>query len=424
MKASKIFIAALTASTICGMIGAGNLVNDSVKGIVVNAPETTVTTETTTENTPNYPNAPTITAKAAFLLETNSGKVLFTQNADAHLPIASMTKVATLGVIYQALATGKISMDDMVMVSERASSMGGSQAFLDAGSEYSVHDLIQSIVVASANDSCVALAEYIAGSVESFVDQMNAFAQDLGCQNTNFINCTGLPTPGAYSSARDLATMYLAIMQSPHYGDFNQVWMYDLTHPSGRVTGLTNTNKLIRRYQGCLGGKTGFTNEAGHCITVAAKRGTIQPIAVIIGAANSQTRFNESSALLDYACQNFENQLLVDRMVPIKTVMVKNAVAETVDLYPAENYYYLTTKSGETDLAIATEIPDTITAPLDSSTDVGAIMVTDHGKVVAKIPVRTGTAVPRANYWETVQKIVQKSTLYGRFFLTARFTFR
>jgi D-alanyl-D-alanine carboxypeptidase (penicillin-binding protein 5/6) len=239
---------------------------------------------------------------------------------------------------------------------------------------------------------------------------MNDFARNLGCQNTNFVNCTGLPTPGAYSCARDMATMYLAIMQSPHYGDFNQVWMYDLTHPSGRVTGLTNTNKLIRRYQGCLGGKTGFTNEAGHCITVAAKRGEIEPIAVIIGASNSQTRFNESSALLDYACQNFENQLLVDSSVPIKTVTVKNAVTETIDLYPAENYYHLTPKNGNANLAIATEIPDTITAPFDKTTELGTIMVTDNGKVVSKIPVQAGINVPRANYWQTVQKIVHRST--------------
>lgn len=408
MKANQIFVTALATS----MLGGLGLVHlPATDSVAISAPMEEAKVETATvEAVPNYPEAPVITAKAAFLLEANSGKVLFAQNADTHLPIASMTKVATLGVIYKALAEGKITMDDMVMVSERASSMGGSQAFLDAGSEYSVHDLVQSIVVASANDSCVAMAEHLAGSVESFVEQMNAFARGIGCQNTNFVNCTGLPTPGAYSCARDMATMYQAIMQSSHYGDFNQIWMYDLTHPSGRVTGLTNTNKLIRRYQGCLGGKTGFTNEAGHCITVAAKRGDIEPIAVIIGAANSKTRFNESSALLDYACQNFENQLLVDASVPIKTVQVKNAVMETVDLYPSANYYHLTPKNGNANLALASEIPDSITAPVNQEGDLGKIMVTDNGKVVAEIPVRVGEPIPRANFWQTVQKIVQKST--------------
>ncbi len=412
MKKSKFLIAALAATTACGLAVAPCCGEkcDPVKAVT--APDAAPTT-TVTDNavTPNYPNAPQVTAKAAFLIEANSGKILFAHNADTHLPIASMTKVATLGVIYDALAAGQITMDDRVTVSDRAASMGGSQAFLDAGSEYSVHDLIQSIVVASANDSCVAMAEHIAGSVESFVERMNTFARDLGCKDTNFVNCTGLPTPGAYSCARDMATMYQRIMQSPHYGDFNQVWMYDLTHPSGRVTGLTNTNKLIRRYQGCLGGKTGFTNEAGHCITVAAKRGDLQPIAVIIGASDSKTRFNESSALLDYACQNFENRLVVDCTQPIKTVTLRNAVAETVEVYPAHNYYHLTMKGGENNLAVATEIPDAITAPVPSTTDIGQVMVTDNGKVIAEIPVRVGDDVPRANYWQTVQKIVRHAQI-------------
>ena len=412
MKTGKILMTALAVTTIGGMAVAGNLPCCAENAGAVCA--TSITRETTEDQNvgiQNYPNAPTITAKAGFLLEANSGKILFAQNAQQHLPIASMTKIATLGVIYEALAQGKISMDDMVMVSERASSMGGSQAFLDAGSEYSVRDLIQSIVVASANDSCVAMAEYVCGSVENFVQRMNTFAKDLGCHDTNFVNCTGLPATGAYSCAQDIAKMYQKIMQSPHYADFNQVWMYDLKHPSGRITGLTNTNKLIRRYQGCLGGKTGFTNEAGHCITVAAERGDLQPIAVIIGAGNSQTRFNESSALLDYACQNFENRLVVDASQPLQTVRLKNAVAEQINVYPAQNYYHLTPKDQTGNLALALEIPETVTAPVATTTDLGKVMVTENGKVVAEIPVRANSAVERASYWETVQKIVSKSQL-------------
>ena len=286
MKTNKLLVTALAVSTLCSVPTAGqDKTCCGTNTCAVMAPTEMTQTTQPQEMVVNNEHAPKITAKAGFLLEGKSGKILYEHNADQHLPIASMTKVATLGVVYDALAQNKIQMDEMVMVSERASSMGGSQAFLDAGSEYSVRDLIQSIVVASANDSCVALAEHISGSVEGFVKQMNAFAQDLGCRDTNFVNCTGLPATGAYSCARDMAKMYQKIMQSPHYGDFNHVWMYDLTHPSGRITGLTNTNKLIRRYQGCLGGKTGFTNEAGHCITVAAERDDLQPIAVIIGAA-------------------------------------------------------------------------------------------------------------------------------------------
>lgn len=408
MKTYQILMATLMATSICGVNAMGNACYQS-NVQMVNAPEKTVdVTPATTEITPNYPNAPTITAKAAYLIEANSGEVLYAHHADTHLPIASMTKVATLGVIYDALAEGKISMDDMVAVSERSASMGGSQAFLDAGSEYTVHDLIQSIVVASANDSCVAMAEYVAGSVENFVDKMNEFARNLGCHDTNFVNCTGLPATGAYSCAKDMAVMYQRIMQSPHYGDFNQVWMYDLTHPSGRVTGLTNTNKLIRRYQGCLGGKTGFTNEAGHCITVAAKRGDLQPIAVIIGANNSQIRFNESTALLDYACQNFENKLIVDASQPIKNVTLKNAVDETINVYPSHNYYHLSVKGADNQLSLATEIPDILSAPLLNTDELGKIMVTDNGKVIAEIPVCVNQDVPQTTYWQTVKKVINR----------------
>ncbi len=408
MKMQNLLMTALTVATV-----GSNLVTAPCcepKVTAVTAPEVAVS-EVTADEVVKQDHAPQITAKAGFLLEANSGKVLFTHNADQHLPIASMTKVATLGVIYDAIAQGKISMDDMVLVSERASSMGGSQAFLDAGSEYSVRDLIQSIVVASANDSCVALAEYVSGSVENFVEEMNSFARSLGCQDTNFVNCTGLPATGAYSCAKDMAKMYQKIMQSPHYGDFNHVWMYDLTHPSGRVTGLTNTNKLIRRYQGCLGGKTGFTNEAGHCITVAAKKGDLQPIAVIIGASNSQTRFNESSALLDYACQNFENRLVVDASKPLQTVKLNNAVSEEVEVYPAYNYYHLTAKNQNDQIALAVEVPATVTAPCSGTAEIGQVLVTDNGKVVAEIPVCTRTNVEKANYWQTVQKIIRRGQL-------------
>jgi len=411
MRTDKFLITTLAMGMICG-VALGSIPYGTTHNSTVNAENFTIQDdEITADDMPKNLHAPTITAKAGFVLEANSGKVLFAQNADQHLPIASMTKVATLGVIYDALDQGKIKMDDMVLVSERASSMGGSQAFLDAGSEYAVRDLIQSIVVASANDSCVAMAEYISGSVENFVKSMNTFARDLGCKDTNFVNCTGLPTPGAYSCARDMATMYQKIMQSSHYGDFNHVWMYDLKHPSGRITGLTNTNRLIRRYQGCLGGKTGFTNEAGHCITVAAKRGDLLPIAVIIGASNSQTRFNESSSLLDYVCQNFENRLIVDATKPIKTITIKNAILEQIDIYPSKNYYHLTSKDEIDNLALALEIPDAVTAPVAKTTELGKVLVTDNGKVVAEIPVHVKEDVGRASYWQTVQKIVRRSQL-------------
>lgn len=405
MKTPKILLAVLTTAALGSAITAvskapcrENCQQTDCAAVVAPAVATTAD-----------PNVPQVNAKAGFLMEANSGKILMEHHADDRLPIASMTKVATLGVIYDALMNGELKMDEMVTVSDYAASMGGSQAFLDAGSQYSVRDLIQSIVVASANDSCVALAERIAGTVPNFVEKMNNFAKSVGCQNTNFVNCTGLPTPGAYSSARDMAKMYQRIMQSPHYGDFNHVWMYDLTHPSGRVTGLTNTNKLIRQYEGCLGGKTGFTNEAGHCLTVAAKRGALQPIAVVIGAPDSKTRFATARSMLDYAVNNFENRLLVDKTLPTKTITVKNAVEPTVDVYPARDCYQLTAKGQDPNITIATEIPDAVTAPLQPGVTCGKIFVMQDGKVLDEIDAVPNLPVPAATYWDNLQKLARQS---------------
>jgi D-alanyl-D-alanine carboxypeptidase (penicillin-binding protein 5/6) len=358
---------------------------------------------------------PNITAKAGFLMEANSGAVLYSKDENKRLPIASMTKIATLGVIYDAIANGEIKMDDMVLVSANASGMGGSQAFLDTDSEYSVAELIKSIVVASANDSCVAMAEKLYGSTTEFVNKMNALAKNLGCTDTNFINCTGLPAVGAYSSAADIAKLYQHIMKFPNYGDFNKVWMYDLTHPSGRVTGLTNTNKLSRFYNGCQGGKTGYTTEAGHCITVTATRGDLRPIAVIIGAGDSKTRFAESSNLMNYCFDGFENKLLVDKNIPIACTKLRGAVDNSAEVFPANSFYKLIKKGGQENYAINYEVPNSITAPVGRTESVGKIIVSgkdgENGKVIAEIPVITDRDIKRATYFETIRKVVGNASL-------------
>jgi D-alanyl-D-alanine carboxypeptidase (penicillin-binding protein 5/6) len=406
MNKKKICAAVLTAVGMLGLMGAAGKIcgicgcPECGKGTITYAAENTAESGT-----------PKVTAKAAFLMEANSGEVLFTKDENKRLPIASMTKVATLGVVYDALANGEINMDDMVTVSENAGGMGGSQAFLDMNSEYSVADLIKSIVVASANDSCVAMAEKLYGSTTEFVNKMNGLAKRLGCENTNFVNCTGLPAVGAYSSAADIAKLYRYIMKSPYYADFNKVWMYDLTHPSGRITGLTNTNKLARFYNGCDGGKTGYTTEAGHCITVAATRGDLKPIAVIIGAGDSKTRFAEASNLMNYTFDSFENKLLVDKFTPITDVKVRGAVNNTATLFPAENFYKLSKKGNQNAYEINFEIPDKLTAPIAQTDAVGKAIVTENGKVLKEIPVVTNGDIDRATYLETVRKVVSNARL-------------
>ena len=349
-----------------------------------------------------------ITAKSAFLMEANSGKILFEKNSDARLPIASMVKIMTLAVIYDAIDAGDIALTDMVMVSQTAESMGGSQAFLDFDSEYSVEELVRSIVIASANDSCVAMAEHIAGSESEFVNRMNALAEKLGMTNTNFVNATGLPAPGGYSTAADVAKMYAYIMTKPSYSLFTGTWMYDLAHPSGRVTGLTNTNKHSRFFNGCDGGKTGFTQEAGHCIAVASKRGDLRPLAVIVGASDSKTRFAESAALMNHVFDGYQNKKIVSRTDVLGEISLKGAKDDKAPVFAQTDFFDLVKKGDKTQPVVNVEISDSAKAPLKATDAVGTISVTVEGKVVKEIAVVTGADVETLTYWGAVKKIVSK----------------
>jgi len=351
---------------------------------------------------------PNITAKAAILLEANSGKVLYSKDETKHLPIASMVKIMTLAVIYDALEAGQIKLDDDVMISRNANGMGGSQAFLDFDSTYKVSELIKSIVVASANDSCVAMAEHLYGSEADFVDKMNELASRLGMTNTNFVNCTGLPTVGAYSCAADVAKMYAHIMKSPFYGKDQKIWMYDLEHPSGRVTGLTNTNKHARFYPNCEGGKTGFTAEAGHCIAVTAERKNLRPVAVIIGASDSKTRFAESAALMNHTFDAYENKLIVNKDKPIGQIKLQKAWDSQAEVYAKENVYDLCKKGDKDQPTVNIELQRTVKAPIAKDAPVGVIIVTEDGKVIGEVDAVTGKDISRLTYLDAVKKAVNK----------------
>jgi len=358
-----------------------------------------------------------ITAKAAFLVEANSGKVLFSKDENKRLPIASMTKITTLAVIYDALKNGELKMDDKVMVSKTASGMGGSQAFLDFDAEYVVEDLIKSIIIASANDSCVALAEKIAGSETEFVARMNKLAASLDMTNTKYANCTGLPAAESYSCAADVAKIYSYLMKSPYYNyksneePINKIWMYDLTHPSGRVTGLTNTNKHVRFMNECLGGKTGFTAEAGHCITIAAQKGEMKPVAVIIGASNSDTRFAESRALVEHVFNAYENRLIVDANAILGSVEIKRGLKNSVEVRAKENYYKLLKKGEPAAASVAIELNKDAKAPVDANTALGKVIVLDEGNVVREIAIVPVETVKELGYMDAVKVLTKKFKL-------------
>ena len=249
-----------------------------------------------------------ITSKAAILVDAATGTVLFEKNADEALPVASITKVMTLLLIFAALDAGRFSLNDTVTVSQYAAGMGGSQVLLDAGGNYLTSDLIKSIIVASANDASVAMAEYLYGTEESFVAKMNERAKQLGMENTLFTNCNGLPNADEGMSARDVATMSRELIRHDTYFQYSKIWLDEITHEGGRVTMLTNTNKLIRNYDGCDGIKTGFTNAAGFCLSASAQKGDTRMIAVVLGGADSKTRFAEAEKLLNYGFSNYETK--------------------------------------------------------------------------------------------------------------------
>lgn len=261
---------------------------------------------------------PQTATKASILLDMDSGKVLYDNNSTAQMPVASIVKLMTIMLTFEQIEDGAISLDDKVMVSENASGMGGSQIFLDANCEYQLGELLKSVIVCSANDSSVALAEHISGSESTFVDKMNNRAREMGLGNTNYVNCTGLPAPNQYSCALDVAKILKNVLTYEKYHEYSSVWLENFQHPSGRTTEMTNTNRLSRFYEGCIGGKTGSTSEAGYCLAVGAKRNNLSLISVVLGANTTKERFKGASDLLNYGFANYENHIVnVDDLVNI-----------------------------------------------------------------------------------------------------------
>ena len=351
---------------------------------------------------------PHIKATSAVLMDYDSGTVVFTQNEREHLPIASMVKIMTLLLTFEEIDAGRLSTEETVRVSEYASSMGGSQAYLDANCDYVVNELIKSIVVGSANDSCVALAERIAGSVEAFVVKMNEKAKSLGMLDTNFINCTGLPGLEQYSCAADVAVMSRALYSHPAFFDYSKVWMFDFTHPSGRITQLSNTNKLLRAYEGCDGGKTGFTNEAKYCLSATAKRGNTRLISVVCGAESSKVRNAQNATLFNYGFANYESKQVVVGGNPIEGELeVKGGKQKTVCAYPEKDCYIFCKRGEESDVEITVEKFE-LKAPVNKGDIVGTLKVTRDGETVESVNLLSDSAVKKATYLDVVDDFIEK----------------
>ncbi len=343
-----------------------------------------------------------VNCHSAYLSDYATGAELYSYNADSRHEIASMVKIMTADLVFEAIESGQIGVEDEITVSERASSMGGSQMFLDANEKYRVNDLIKGVVVASANDAAVALAETVSGSVEGFVNAMNEKAESLGMTNTKFANPTGLPSESEqYSTARDVNVMTRELMKHDGYYEYAGIWTEDFTHPSGRVTTLTNTNKLIRSYQGCKGGKTGYTDSAKFCVSACAERNGIKTVATVIGADDSKVRFAEACRLFNYAFANFRNEIVCKQGEKIeKSVSVEKSRVKAMTPVAAQDVAVLIKQGDE--VKIEYELPDKIKAPVRKGDLVGRIKVTHEGKEYY-FDLISDSDIPRATIWDIIK---------------------
>ena len=347
-------------------------------------------------------------AKSAYLMDFNTQTVVYSHQETKRLPIASMCKIMTLLLSFEAIDAGNLSMDEEICVSERAASMGGSQVFLEANAKYKVSELIKSIVVCSANDSCVAMAERIAGNESLFVEKMNEKAKEIGAENTLFANCTGLPKEPQYSCAKDVAIMLKKLLNHEEYYQFGKVWLDKFQHPEGRFTEITNTNKLIRFYDGCDGGKTGFTNEAGFCLAATAKRDNMRLISVVIGEESSETRFQDIRTMFDYGFANYTAVPIVEKGVEItESATISGGKVKNVNVY-SERTSYAFTKRGEK-ANVTTDVRfDKVNAPIAQGEKVGEMIIYRDGVEFDRINLLAQNAVEKANFFDRLREIARE----------------
>ena len=333
-----------------------------------------------------------LNAKSAILMEESTGNILYESNPDERLPIASVTKVMTMLLIMEAVDSGKISLDDMVTVSENAMSYGGSTMFLETGEQLTVNDMLKGIAVASANDGCVAMAEHLAGSESAFVDMMNEKAKELGMENTHFMNTNGLDEDDHYSSARDVAIMSRELMKNETIFNYTSIWMDTLR---GGKFQLANTNKLIRFYDGANGLKTGSTSKALCCLSAAAKRNDMQLIAVVLGAPTSAERFASAKSLLDYGFANYAVNTQITAGDEVQKIAVEKGVDKEVGVVAGDSCSTLVKKGQEDNITKEIKIDETITAPIEAGQKIGTMTISRDGEVIADIDLNASSAVEK-----------------------------
>ncbi len=344
---------------------------------------------------------------SALLMESESGQIIFEINADERRPVASVTKIMSILLTIEALEAKRIQLTDRLMISANAAGMGGSQVLLDAGETQTVDVLLKSMIVGSANDATVALAEYIAGSVPLFVDKMNERAKELGMNDTHFVNTTGLPAENHYTTARDVARMAAELAEHELYYNYSTIWLDEVVHESGRKTSLTNTNRLIRLYDGCDGLKTGSTNEAGYCMAATAKRGEMRLIAVVLGADTGKERFEIASEMMDYGFANYRMYPVSERGAKVRGQLpVNGGSEETVGLELDEDLTLLLRKGDESQIRLQANLPTYLTAPVKRGMQVGYVDVLLGERVVAQVRVAASDDVRRQSFLDGLRRVL------------------
>ena len=349
-----------------------------------------------------------VTAPSAILMEMTTGTVLYEKDADTARPPASVTKVMTMLLIFDALAEGKIQLEDKVTTSEYASSMGGSQVFLETGEKQTVETLLKCISIASANDACVAMAEYISGNEEEFVRQMNLRAEGLGMKHTHFVNCNGLDAEGHETSARDIALMSRELLlKYPEIHNYCTIWMENITHTTSKGSSefvLTNTNKLIRQYEYATGLKTGSTGKAKFCVSATAEKNGVSLIAVIMGAEDSKARFKDAVTLLNYGfgkCQMYTDE----KMPSLDPISVTGGIQESISLEYEKKFTYLDTTGANLNAVTSRlQIPDKVNAPVKKGDTVGQRIYYLDEKEIGSVNLLAEETVKKAGFFDYLRK--------------------
>ena len=345
-----------------------------------------------------------VSAPSAILMEADTGKILFEKNAHEMRPPASVTKIMTILLTMEAIDSGKIKYDDMVIGSARAKSMGGSTIFLDEGEALSVRDMLKGMAVASGNDACVAMAEHLAGSVEEFVALMNKRAKELGMNETNFITCNGLDADGHQMSAYDIALMSRELLKHEDVFQFTTIWMDSLR--DGKFT-LSNTNKLIRFYKGATGLKTGSTSVAKNCISATAKRDGMHLIAVVMGAETSKKRFADASNMLNYGFGAYGVKKVVEKGKPMSEANVKKGMKSKTELVAENDFTYLFKRSEKTEVLPKINAEKDFDAPVEKGKVGGSVEIVSNGKKIGEVNLVFKEDIPKKSVYAVYLSLLE-----------------